>query len=114
MDQVVICKNIIHGKLVFPKAHFPKTPQDLCKHLLHRNPAGRLGVNPATNPVSGHPWFADVNFNDLLDRKITAPWLPNIKSAVDTSNFEQYDIDNSFDKRYKDKPSQWKDFGPSC
>jgi len=113
-DQVVICKNIIHGHVVFPRRNFPKVTQDLCKHLLHRNPASRLGVNQASNPVTAHRWFADVDFDALRRRQLPAPWKPKIKSDYDTSNFEQYDIDDSYDKSYKDNPKLWKDFGPSC
>ena len=51
MDQVVICKNIINGKLVFPK-RFARDAQDLVKKLLNRNPVDRLGANYAQSPIA--------------------------------------------------------------
>jgi len=109
MDQVVICKNIINGKLVFPK-RFARDAQDLVKKLLNRNPVDRLGANYAQSPIAGHKWFATFNFETMRAYKMTAPWVPKIKDALDCSNFEPYEGNDSIDGGYKDDPKLWVGF----
>ena len=36
-----------------------------------------------------HPWFADLNIDDLLKKKIQAPFVPDIKGKRDLQNFDQ-------------------------
>ena len=109
MDQVVICKNIINGKLVFPK-RFARDAQDLVKKLLNRNPVDRLGANYAQSPIAEHKWFATFNFETMCAYKMTAPWVPKIKDALDCSNFEPYEGNDSIDSGYKDDPKLWVGF----
>jgi len=109
MDQVVICKNIINGKLVFPRK-FGRDAQDLCKRLLARNPVDRLGANYAIAPVDGHKWLAPIDATQLLDKRLVAPWVPKIKNALDCSNFEPYEGNDDLDKRYVDDPKRWAGF----
>jgi len=40
--------------------------------------------------VQKHPWFADIDLKKLLKRELKAPWKPNIKDALDASNFDDY------------------------
>ncbi|KAH8058141.1 hypothetical protein JL720_14052 [Aureococcus anophagefferens] len=106
---VVICKNIINGKLVFPK-RFARDAQDLVKKLLNRNPVDRLGANYAQSPIAEHKWFATFNFETMCAYKMTAPWVPKIKDALDCSNFEPYEGNDSIDSGYKDDPKLWVGF----
>ena len=39
--------------------------------------------------VKGHPFFASVNWDDLLRKNIPAPFIPAINSATDVSNFSE-------------------------
>jgi hypothetical protein len=42
MDQVVICRNIVNGRLVFPR-NFDNDCKEVVKKLLQRDPIARLG-----------------------------------------------------------------------
>ena len=42
--------------------------------------------------------------------KMTAPWVPKIKDALDCSNFEPYEGNDSIDSGYKDDPKLWVGF----
>mmetsp|Transcript_20020 Transcript_20020/g.30469 ORF Transcript_20020/g.30469 Transcript_20020/m.30469 type:complete len:773 (-) Transcript_20020:766-3084(-) len=110
MDQIKICKNIVNGKLIFPKKFGSKDSQDICKKLLTRSVTDRLGVNPQDYPVSAHDWFAKINFSAYLQKKPIAPWIPKIKNQLDTSNFDDYQQDDSIDHHYKDTPTLWTEF----
>lgn len=48
---------------------------DLINKLLVRKPVNRLGFRGAAE-VKSHPWFYDINWNDLLNKKITSPFIP--------------------------------------
>jgi hypothetical protein len=35
-----------------------------------------------------HPWFKNIDFDQLLDKKIEPPFIPHLKSDVDVSYFD--------------------------
>lgn len=58
--------------------------------LLQKNPSQRLGSGPNDSlDVEGHEFFCNVNFDDVLNKKIRAPWVPILFSDTDTSNFNK-------------------------
>lgn len=36
-----------------------------------------------------HPWFANLNFKLLLEKKLKAPFIPKLTSKTDTKNFSK-------------------------
>ena len=44
--------------------------------LLRRKPQERLGVN-GPNELKTHPWLKDMNWRDLSEKKLMAPFVPN-------------------------------------
>ena len=55
-----------------------------------RDPARRLGAGEAdAEDIKRHPFFKDVNFEDVYNRRIPPPYFPTIGNATDTSNFDQ-------------------------
>ena len=38
--------------------------------------------------IKKHKWFADINWDDMLAKKIAPPIKPEVGSASDTQNFE--------------------------
>jgi hypothetical protein len=60
--------------------------------------------------IKNHPWFTGQDFNDLLQKKLKAPWLPKIGSVTDTSNFDPYGVDDHIDDGYVDHGTWDKDF----
>jgi serine/threonine protein kinase len=54
--------------------YLSKHARNLMSRLLQKNPASR----PQTiNEVMKHSWFEDVNWKDVLDKKVRPPMLPN-------------------------------------
>jgi hypothetical protein len=49
--------------------------RDLINGLLQRKEENRLGIK-GVQTVKSHPWFKDVDWNDIADKRITAPYLP--------------------------------------
>lgn len=47
--------------------------------LLTRDPARRLGSGkPDAEEIKRHPFFKDVNFDDILAKRIPPPYFPTI------------------------------------
>ena len=58
------------------------TPQ-----LLTRDPTRRLGAGPDdAEEIKRHPFFEDVNWDDMLNKRVPPPFLPTIKSATDSAS----------------------------
>lgn len=58
--------------------------------LLERNPERRLGGGKGdAQEVKNHPFFAGVNWEDMLAKRVAPPFLPTINGRADTSNFDE-------------------------
>ena len=109
MDQVVICRNIVNGRLMFPR-NFDPDCKDLIKQLLNRDPGSRLGnLRGGYDEVKAHRWFSDFDFDGMMKRTVKAPWKPNVKSITDTSNFDPMEEEDRDDGPIKDH-SSWDQY----
>lgn len=58
--------------------------------LLTREPERRLGSGPRdAEEIMAHPYFANVNFDDIYHKRIPPPFVPKITSPTDVTNFDQ-------------------------
>jgi hypothetical protein len=62
---------------------------DLVSKLLTKDKTKRLGKVTDVDEVLSHPWFAEMNVDDLLNKKIAPPFVPNITKPDDTSHFDE-------------------------
>jgi serine/threonine protein kinase len=63
--------------------------KDFITKLLEKDPAGRLGSKDGIEEVMRHPFFADLNLDDLVGKRIEAPFKPKLSEDVlDVSNFD--------------------------
>jgi len=110
MDQVVICQNIVKGKLAFPRGFDPDC-KDLIKKLLVRDPCQRLGMTKGgVQAICDQKWFEDVDYQKYMERREKSPWQPTCKDPTDTSNFDPYDQEEYYDPNFKDSGDWDKDF----
>ena len=62
----------------------------LIRQLLTREPERRLGSGERDAlEVMEHPYFKSVNFDDIYHKRVPPPFIPQLSSATDTSNFDQ-------------------------
>ena len=86
-DAMSIYHNILKCKLKFPK-DFDPDAKSLVKHLLILDLSKRYGnLKNGISDIKKHRYFASINLGHLLNKKISAPWKPTIKSEDDVSNF---------------------------
>eukprot|EP00930_Biecheleria_cincta_P095927 TRINITY_DN8781_c0_g1_i1.p1 TRINITY_DN8781_c0_g1~~TRINITY_DN8781_c0_g1_i1.p1 ORF type:complete len:356 (+),score=65.11 TRINITY_DN8781_c0_g1_i1:111-1070(+) len=89
-DPMGIYQKILAGKITFPKI-FHKEAKSLVKKLLTPDLGKRFGnLKNGANDIKEHKWFKDLSWDDLIQKKIEAPFKPAVKGATDTSNFDDY------------------------
>jgi len=89
-DPMAIYQKILKGKVKFPK-NFDKNCKSLVKHLLTADLSKRFGnLKNGVNDIKNHRWFADLNWDWVMQKKLTAPYKPTVKSPGDTTNFSSY------------------------
>jgi serine/threonine protein kinase len=75
---------IMSGDLVIPDTMSPEAG-DFLKKLLQRNDSNRL-QNPAD--IKKHAFFKEINWDLLLKKEITPPFIPQVAGEDDTSNID--------------------------
>ncbi len=85
--------------------------QELVKKLLIRDPVTRLGnLRGGAEEIRQQKWFNGYDFELMLSRGMTAPWVPKIKSLTDTSNFDPMEEEPVNDAGYIQRGNWDKDF----
>jgi len=62
--------------------------QDLIKKLLRRPVSRRLGTNEGAIEIKSHNFFCDVDWDDVYNKALTPPFIPQVKNSEDVSNFD--------------------------
>ncbi|OMJ79189.1 hypothetical protein SteCoe_20841 [Stentor coeruleus] len=80
-DIYRLYKIILQGNLRFPQISDNKGEvKDLIIQLLNKNPAVRLGGS--FKDIKNHPWFIEINWKQLLNKDIIAPYLPDFSEVA--------------------------------
>lgn len=77
-------KKIVSGEPTYKGANLSPEALDLLKGLLKKDPKERIKPEDIPN----HPWFKDVNFDDISSMKAIPPLKPKIKNDEDLSNID--------------------------
>lgn len=56
--------------------------------MLVKDRKERLGQLKDVDDILGHPWFADVDIDAILNKSEVAPFMPKIQGIRDLSNFD--------------------------
>lgn len=85
-----IYEKILVGKVLFPRWVDSKA-RDFIKGLLSLDPTKRLGNLPnGTEDIKNHKYFAEVDWNVVLSKKIPAPIPVRQNKEGDTHYFDKY------------------------
>ena len=71
-----------HGIEVSPDA------KDLISKMLSKDRKDRLGANKDYLDILEHPFFKEYKEDDLLQKKVPAPFIPKITDVKDIGNFD--------------------------
>ncbi|KAK4154557.1 hypothetical protein C8A00DRAFT_32681 [Chaetomidium leptoderma] len=87
-DEDEIYDAILADEPLYP-IHMPRDSVAILQKLLTREPDQRLGSGPTdAQEIMSQPFFRNINWDDIYHKQIEPPFLPQIKSATDTSNFD--------------------------
>ena len=79
---------ILHSRLSF-HAYLTCDAKDLMKKLLKRHPSNRLGAGPDdAAPIKAHNFFRQIQWDDLLARRIEPPFKISVHGDDDVSQFD--------------------------
>lgn len=67
--------------------------EDLIKKLLSKDPSKRLGSDTGANEILDHPFFEDIDVDDLMEKKVTPEYVPEIDEE-DKLKFFDKDVTN--------------------
>ncbi|KAG0179310.1 hypothetical protein DFQ28_003020 [Apophysomyces sp. BC1034] len=82
-------RRVLEDDLEFPEDFDPVTA-DFIRGLLEREPTARLGTGtdgPIT--IRSHPYFDTLDWSDVYYKRIRPPYVPNLRSETDFSNFDE-------------------------
>jgi len=89
-DPMGIYQKILAGKIVFPK-FFDKTGRTLVKKLLTADLGKRYGnLKNGVEDIKKSKYLGAMDWTEYLAKALPSPYKPQVKSATDTSNFEEY------------------------
>ncbi|KAJ9116411.1 hypothetical protein QFC22_004853 [Naganishia vaughanmartiniae] len=87
-DEDEIFDAILEDEPLYPMS-MPGDAVSLLTKLLLRDPIRRLGAGEDdAEAIKRHPFFRDVNFDDVHHKRIPPPYKPTIGNPTDVSNFD--------------------------
>lgn len=88
-DEDEIYDAILADEPLYP-IHMPRDSVSILQKLLTREPELRLGSGPTdAQEIMSHSFFRSTNWEDIYHKRQEPPFRPQIKTATDTSNFDQ-------------------------
>ncbi|OAD00827.1 protein kinase A catalytic subunit [Mucor lusitanicus CBS 277.49] len=92
-NQFKLYEKILTTQPKYPSS-IDSTAKDLLKHLLTTDLTQRYGnLKRGYHDICEHKWFASLDFDKLIQRKIKPPYIPHLKNDGDASNFDRYPED---------------------
>ncbi|KAH0478238.1 MAG: hypothetical protein KVP17_003314 [Porospora cf. gigantea B] len=89
-NSMVIYQKIVDGRFFCPRQIEPRA-KDLVKKLLVADRTKRFGCMKAgATDIKNHKWFRPVNWEDAFHKRITPPFIPDVKGRDDASMFDSY------------------------
>ncbi|RKF72151.1 Protein kinase C-like [Golovinomyces cichoracearum] len=87
-DEDEIYDAILADEPLYP-IHMPRDSVSILQKLLTREPDQRLGSGPTDAlEIMSQPFFSNINWDDIYNKRIPTPFKPTIKDDTDTSNFD--------------------------
>ncbi|EJW02965.1 AGC/PKA protein kinase [Edhazardia aedis USNM 41457] len=89
---------VIYEKICNEEPRFPSFLEpallDLIKRLLIKDPRYRIGGIIGIREIKNHSFFYGFDWDDLEQKKMQAPIIPQVRFNGDTSNFIEYNLAN--------------------
>jgi serine/threonine protein kinase len=83
-NKSTLFKKIVYSEPTYKGANLSAEALDLLKKLLKKDPKERIKPNEIPN----HPWFKDINFEDIKNMRVIPPFKPKLRGDEDLSNID--------------------------
>ena len=81
---------IKNSAVKFPRRiNLSEDAKDVIRKLLEKNPKKRLGAQSGIEEIKKHPFFASIDFDAILEKKIPAPFIPELADDKDVQYFDE-------------------------
>lgn len=101
---------IIAGKVSFP-SHMSRALRCIISEFLKTDVTKRLGSKTSgVDDVKRHPFFHNIDWIAMLQKKYPAPIIPKLNGPIDTSNFPDYEEAPLLYSRLELYGSEFEDF----
>ena len=98
-DKKRLYELILLSEVKFPKFYYNEDREkinyrvsdeakDLILKLLEKEPGDRIGKK-GLNDIKSHPFFANMNFDNLKNKKLQSPYKPNVGEEEKFNNFDE-------------------------
>ena len=68
-------------------SYMSKNAVDILTKFFIKDPEKRLGSGPnGVKDIKSHPFFASINWDSILEKKIKPPFTPKLRSETDTND----------------------------
>ena len=92
-----LSEDLYKKKVTMPE-YITLEAKDLISLLLVTNPKKRLGYGPEGSiKIKAHPYFEGINWDDAWNRKLTPPFVPNLKGETDLTYFDKMFTDEKIE-----------------
>ncbi|CAI2360806.1 unnamed protein product [Moneuplotes crassus] len=91
-NRNLMMSKIQFSKIVFPnkkkyKIDYSDQAKDIICKLLEKKKDKRLGTEEDAKEILTHPWFKGIDIEEIRNKKLSAPFKPEVKNKTDTKYF---------------------------
>lgn len=81
-------KTILQQLKFKPSVEISEDCENFLEKILQKNPENRLGSLADSLEIMSHPWFSNINWSDLMQKKVKPPYQPYSNEKDWIKNFD--------------------------